>query len=740
MVRPPHPIRDGLIGRALVGSQGISYQLGNCLAEGGQGWIFEASWDDGDGIPVIVKVLKPDVLTEDAWRRFQREATVLRKLAQEATPCPYVVRYFDHFQATVDLSRPQTENAPESRVGRVTLPFTVLEFVEGPTLDDVLEERRRQTPNAVALPLRRARRLLKHVSRALDYVHAHGIIHRDLKPSNILIASPRGGEIAKVTDFGLARDVSNLEQTTQVAGASVGYAPPEQYEKGNARVTVRTDVFALAAIAYECLTGRRAFPLPPGQNPIVVLAKVLRGERPKLAEAEDISPELRNEPEAIAAIHAALSQALDADPLVRQPSAGALLAALDAAIDPILAKQPESRVLSRASIGFTVPEELLDQVREKNTPPDGEVLALEATEARRLLPQPPPSGFSDRTARLQQSAFGEGALFGPFTTIRKSDGRAWSAGAFTADGSLVVAVGEGTGLVAFHLERDATGREVPRPRSLVFAGLPFDPVYSAPVQHLMLHGEFLALGVGSTWAVCRHLGTPVVLGGGATPLGGRVRGFAAAGDGAIWVLESHASGGAVTRFFDGRLDAPIGLPFAPRAAVVAQGRLVVIGARGASARIERGAVTRLPPLGEVEFRAAAATPGALYFLGSGGHAYAADLSGENATLLPVGTSKDLVVAAAGRADLLIGATDGRILQLDHGVFPRIDPASDPTQPPSPQDAIDATVIAAQVGERRARVLLADGTIAGAGRRPTLVGADRTQIDETPFSATPSARN
>ena len=135
--------------------------------------------------------------------------------------------------------------------------------MNGPTLEHVLK-----TVRGRGLPVERVRRLVRQVVLALDVVHAQKVVHRDLKPSNILLANEAGTEIAKVTDFGLVKVVDvNLQRTTSLAGASLGYAPPEQYEQGNQRVIVRTDVFSLAAITFEMLSGRGRVPLQGGGEP-----------------------------------------------------------------------------------------------------------------------------------------------------------------------------------------------------------------------------------------------------------------------------------------------------------------------------------------------------------------------------------------------------------------------------------------------------------------------------------------
>src|SRR5262245_40351462 len=88
-------LRDALPGQALVGSGGVRYHLRERIGEGGQGWVFKANWDEPGGLVVIVKVLRPDVVTPETFARFQREADVLRRLSQAPRPNPHIVRFFD---------------------------------------------------------------------------------------------------------------------------------------------------------------------------------------------------------------------------------------------------------------------------------------------------------------------------------------------------------------------------------------------------------------------------------------------------------------------------------------------------------------------------------------------------------------------------------------------------------------------------------------------------------------------
>lgn len=297
-------LRDSLPGRVLRGSGRVEYHVRERIGEGGQGWVFTANWDEPGGFVVIVKVLRPDAVNPDTLRRFQREADVLRMLSQQGQPNPYIVRFFDH--ATAVLSTKTGES--------YTLPFTVLEYVNGTTLERVLDS----NPGR-GMQVERTRRILRQVSQALEVVHAKKVIHRDLKPSNILLSTEAGGEVAKVTDFGLVKLVDvGLARTTTLAGASLGYAPPEQYEQGNKRVSERTDVFSLAAIMYEMIAGKMAFPYREGENPLLIVTRILNEARPQLAKTvESIAPELRGRADLLAVLDTHITRALSADPNAR---------------------------------------------------------------------------------------------------------------------------------------------------------------------------------------------------------------------------------------------------------------------------------------------------------------------------------------------------------------------------------------------------------------------------------------
>jgi serine/threonine protein kinase len=312
-------LRDALVGQVLRGSAGVSYYLRELIGEGGQGWVFKANWEEPGGLVVIVKVLRPDAVHNESLPRFQREAEVLRMLSQQPRPNPYIVRFYDH--AVAHFRSP-------SGGENLALPFTVLEYVHGPTLEQVL------AGATHGLPVERARRLLSQVVHALELVHSQKVVHRDLKPSNILLATEAGAEIAKVTDFGIVKRVDmNLQRTTTLAGASLGYAPPEQYEQGNQRVTPKTDVFSLATIVFEMLSGMMAFPFSERENPLLIVTRILNGPRPALMRVRDrLAPELQGRVDIIEPLDAQLRRGTAADPADRPES----VTELWGSIEPLL--------------------------------------------------------------------------------------------------------------------------------------------------------------------------------------------------------------------------------------------------------------------------------------------------------------------------------------------------------------------------------------------------------------------
>jgi eukaryotic-like serine/threonine-protein kinase len=194
------------------------------IAKGGMGEVFRAR-DTELGRQVAVKVLFANFARDAALRqRFQREALAAARLSGD----PNIVTIFDVGQH-------------DSR------PFIVMEYLRGGSLAD--RARGGPTPPAQVLEW------LSDAASALDAAHAAGVVHRDVKPANLLL-DDRGH--VQVADFGIASaaGLDSFTQTGTVLGTA-GYLAPEQ-ARGE-RATPATDVYALAVVAFELLTGRRPF-------------------------------------------------------------------------------------------------------------------------------------------------------------------------------------------------------------------------------------------------------------------------------------------------------------------------------------------------------------------------------------------------------------------------------------------------------------------------------------------------
>ena len=160
----------------------------------------------------------------DFVSRFRREARAVARLSN-----PGVVAVYD--QGSLD-----------------GVAYLVMEYVEGPTLRDLIA--------AGPLSVKEALGLVAQLLRPLGAAHRAGLVHRDIKPENVLL--PSDGSVAKVADFGLARAVTEVTQTTtgNVLG-TVAYLAPELITSGDS--TSRADVFSAGVVLYELLTGQQPF-------------------------------------------------------------------------------------------------------------------------------------------------------------------------------------------------------------------------------------------------------------------------------------------------------------------------------------------------------------------------------------------------------------------------------------------------------------------------------------------------
>jgi len=241
--------------------------------------------DERLGRRVAVKQLHADS-PEDAALRFEREAKVGASLNH-----PNLVSIYDI--ATDGES-----------------VLIVMEFVDGETLHDRIE-RGSVAPDRVA-------RIVRDVAAGLDHAHAHGVIHRDVKPANILI---RHDGMAKLADLGIASAAQRTSITRSgIVLGTAAYMAPEQLDGGAAGP--RTDVYALAAVAFEALSGEKA---RSGKTPVEIAHDVVNGPPPDLERAWDGAPPAAAD---------ALARGMARYPGDRPSSAGELATLLEDALRP----------------------------------------------------------------------------------------------------------------------------------------------------------------------------------------------------------------------------------------------------------------------------------------------------------------------------------------------------------------------------------------------------------------------
>ena len=254
-----------MIGRS-IGPYEILAELGR----GGMGQVYRAR-DTRLDRDVAVKVL-PESFASDPDRRarFEREAKAVAALTH-----PNIVSLFDTGTATLDAGSP--------------VHFVVMELLDGETLRDRLT-------SAGALPVRKAVETGIQIARGLAAAHDKQLVHRDLKPENVFLT--RDGQV-KVLDFGIAKgftrestDAASVATVTAMAGTdagsvigTAGYMAPEQV-RGHA-VDARTDLFALGAVLYEMLCGRRAF---AGETAAETMTAILREDPPELQTLRTDAP------------------------------------------------------------------------------------------------------------------------------------------------------------------------------------------------------------------------------------------------------------------------------------------------------------------------------------------------------------------------------------------------------------------------------------------------------------------
>jgi TolB-like protein len=262
-------------------------------------------------------------LAED--RRHARWVAV-KVLRDEMTATVDAQRFSAEIRLCAQLRHPNIVPVHES--GEVDgLPFYVMPFIDGETL-------RARLSRLGRLPLTDALRITEDIARALDFAHRHHVVHRDIKPENIMLYRGR----ALVLDFGIALVLDALESPRQtLPGLTLGtvhYMSPEQ-AAGESHIDGRSDIYSLACVVYEMVSGR-----PPFTGPTVAVIRrhLAANPKPLSAVCPGASPN----------VSAVLSRSLQKNPIDRYATAGAFLAALTGAA-------PRLRVVGRrvAVLSFT---------------------------------------------------------------------------------------------------------------------------------------------------------------------------------------------------------------------------------------------------------------------------------------------------------------------------------------------------------------------------------------------------
>lgn len=229
---------------AAVGQQAGAYRLTRFLERGGMGEVYLAKRADGMfDRKVAVKLIRAD-LNEKEYRRFRREVQILADLKH-----PNLVTLHD---------------AGRMKDGR---PYLVMEYVEGDNLRDWLKTQPTPPRDTVA-------EIARQACAGLHAAHQAGVIHRDIKPANLILAEQNDALTVKLLDFGIAYRRELLQTGESQTGGAIGtagYMSPEQLNGARAdELQPASDVYSIALVVYEMLTGQQAY---AGYSQAEIIAK-----------------------------------------------------------------------------------------------------------------------------------------------------------------------------------------------------------------------------------------------------------------------------------------------------------------------------------------------------------------------------------------------------------------------------------------------------------------------------------
>jgi len=259
------------------------YVIEREIASGGMATVYLAN-DRRHSRTVAVKILRPELVSAIGPDRFSREIEIAAHLSH-----PHILSLYDSGEADGSL-------------------FYVMPYIQGESLRQKIEREKQ-------LPIDEAVTIARQVASALDYAHARRLVHRDIKPENVLLHEG----VPMVMDFGIALTQSaSADDRLTLAGHTLGtphYMSPEQ-ASGEVNLDARSDVYSLACVLFEMLTGAPPF---TGPNAQAVIAKRFTDTAPSIRRFRPAIPE---------AIEAAIRKALARNPADRFPSCGAFADAL----------------------------------------------------------------------------------------------------------------------------------------------------------------------------------------------------------------------------------------------------------------------------------------------------------------------------------------------------------------------------------------------------------------------------
>jgi serine/threonine protein kinase len=273
------------------------YRVEGLIARGGMGEVHRAHDTRHDRV-VALKLLSEDVASDPEFReRFKREAHAAARLSE-----PHVIPI--HAYGEID--------------GRLYLD---MRLVEGAHLGKIIRDHGPMSQTDAV-------EVISQVANALDAAHAEHLVHRDVKPSNVLI-SPKG--FAYLVDFGIARSVGPVSELT-ATGEAVGtlqYMAPERF--GDGPIDHRVDVYSLACMLFQCLTGLKPF---RAENPLAVMFAHVNNEPPRPSEHA----------RELAKFDSIIARGMAKDPDHRFASAGELAAAAKRALTVKLSESSTKRM------------------------------------------------------------------------------------------------------------------------------------------------------------------------------------------------------------------------------------------------------------------------------------------------------------------------------------------------------------------------------------------------------------